>query len=92
MERRGSSAKGHIYRGMGDGFTRAFELALVPVIMGLGGFWLDQRLGIVPVLTIVTVVLAIVGLGARTYYGYCDQMRTLEAEGPWARAKSQGEA
>lgn len=85
MDGRQSSAKGQMYRGMGDGFSRAFELALVPAIFGLAGYWLDQRLGVLPVLTIVAVLLAVVGLAARTWYGYDAQMRRLEAEGPWAR-------
>lgn len=82
------SAKGDLYRGMGDGFSRAFELALVPTIFGFGGYWLDRLLGILPILTIVFVLLAIVGLAARTWYAYDAQMREIESQGPWARAKA----
>lgn len=84
MERRELSAKGEIYRGMGDGFARAFELAVIPTLFGLGGYWLDTRTGLLPAFTIVLVLVAIVGLAARTWYGYDHQMRQLEAEGPWA--------
>lgn len=72
-----------MYRGLGDGFARAFELAATPTIFGLGGYWLDQRLGVLPLFTLLSALLAVVGLLARTWYGYEHQMRAIEARSPW---------
>lgn len=80
--------RGELYRNFGDGFTRAFELAVTPVIFGAAGYWIDGRLGIRPVLTIVFTLLAIVGLLLRTWYGYVYRMEKLEEAGPWARPAS----
>ena len=77
--------KGELYRNFGDGFTRAFELAVTPVIFGAVGYWFDGRLGIRPILTLVLTLLAIVGLLLRTWYGYVYRMQKLEETGPWAR-------
>lgn len=84
MERRNVGAKGDIYQGMGDGLARAFELALTPAIFGFGGWWLDRWLGVLPLFTIVLTLLTIVGLAARTWYGYDYRMRQIEARSPWA--------
>lgn len=57
-----------------------FELALVPVFFALVGWVIDGSLGITPVLTIV---LAIVGLGgavANQYYRYVDSMEAATAQ------------
>ncbi len=77
--------KGELYRNFGDGFTRAFELAVTPVIFGAIGYGLDRWAGIVPVLTTVFVLVSLVGLLLRTWYGYVYRMQALEAAGPWAR-------
>ena len=74
-----------LYNGFGDTLTLAFELALVPVIFAGIGHVLDRWLGTEPLLLIVWIVLAVVGLGAKMYYRYTAQMQAHEAEGPWAR-------
>jgi hypothetical protein len=76
--------KNEIYRGFGDGLARAFELAVTPVIFGAGGYALDRWLGIVPVFTTVFVLMAVIGLLLRIWYGYVYRMQALEASGPWA--------
>jgi hypothetical protein len=76
--------RGDLYRNFGDGFTRAFELAVTPVIFGAAGYWLDGRAGIRPVLTILFTLLAVIGLLLRTWYGYAYRMQKLEESGPWA--------
>jgi hypothetical protein len=80
--------KGELYRGFGDGFTRAFELAVTPVIFGAMGYGLDRWLGLVPVFTTIFVLLTVVGLLLRTWYGYVYRMEAIEASGPWARRPS----
>jgi hypothetical protein len=76
--------KAEIYRGFGEGLSRAFELAVTPAIFGAGGYALDRWLGIVPVFTTIFVLLAVVGLLLRVWYGYVYRMQALEASGPWA--------
>ena len=70
---------------MGNAFARGFELAVTPALFGLMGYGLDRWLGIVPVLTIVFVLLTLVGMMLKTWYGYVARMETIEAEGPWAK-------
>jgi len=82
---RPTGPKAEIYRNMGDGFARAFELAVTPALFGLMGYGLDRWIGIVPVLTILFVLVAIVGMMLRTWYGYVYRMQQLEQEGPWAK-------
>ncbi len=85
-----STEKGELYRNFGDGFTRAFELAVTPVIFGAIGYWVDGRLGIRPILTLVFTLLAIIGLLLRTWYGYVYRMEKLEDAGPWSRKQVEG--
>lgn len=74
-----------LYQGFGDTLAVAFELAVTPVVVGLIGYGLDRWLGTLPILTIVLVLMALVGLSARMYYGYDARMRVHEANGPWAK-------
>ena len=76
--------KADLYRGFGDGFSRAFELAVTPVIFGAMGYALDRWLGLVPVFTTIFVLVTVVGLLLRVWYGYVYRMQALEAAGPWA--------
>ncbi len=89
---RGRGAKGDLYRSFGDGYTRAFELAVTPAIFGLMGYALDRWLGIVPVFTLVLALVAFLTLLLRTWAGYVEQMKTLEGAGPWAIPSSPAPA
>ena len=73
------------YRGFGDGLARAFEIAMTPAIFGAGGWALDRWLGTTPLFIILTVLLAVVGLGVRTNYTYQAEMAVHDADAPWAR-------
>lgn len=73
-----------MYRGFGDGFTRAFEMALTPAVFGGFGYMLDRWIGILPVLTIVFFLLAVFGQFVKMYYTYDARMKAHEAAGPWA--------
>ena len=77
---------GELYNGAGEGMSRAMELALTPAIIGGLGYLLDRWLGLVPVLTIVFFLIAMVGLVARLWYSYDAQMKLHEQAGPWAPA------
>lgn len=74
------------YNGFGDGLTLAFEIALVPTILGLIGYGIDRLLGTVPIFTIVLAVLGVIGLSTRLFYDYDARMKEHEAEGPWAKS------
>ncbi|MCA1690666.1 MAG: AtpZ/AtpI family protein [Actinobacteria bacterium] len=82
--------KGDLYRTFGDSYTRAFELAFTPAIFGALGYAVDRWLGIVPVLTIVFALVALLTLMARTWYGYVKRMEVLEQGGPWADKRHPG--
>ena len=73
------------YNGFGNGLAKAFEIALVPAIIGAAGYGLDHLLGIVPVLTILFSVAAIVGMFARSYYTYTYQMAQVQADSVWSK-------
>jgi hypothetical protein len=80
----GGRTKGELYNTFGNAFSRAFELTVTPTIFGFIGYRLDLWLGILPVLTIVLVLMAIIGMLVRTWYGYVHHMEALEAASPWA--------
>jgi F0F1-type ATP synthase assembly protein I len=72
------TARRETNKGLGDGLALAFELALTPTIFGVIGYLLDRWLGIVPVLTIVLGLFAMVGMFVRMWFGYDLQMREQE--------------
>jgi F0F1-type ATP synthase assembly protein I len=78
------TSKGDLYRNFGDGFTRAVELAITPVIFGALGYGLDKWLGTMPIFLTVFFLLAIVGMLLRTWYGYAYRMQALEQAQPWS--------
>ena len=75
-----------MYRGFGDGFTRAFEMALTPAVFGGFGYLLDRWVGLLPVFTILLFLIAVLGQFVKMYYTYDARMKAHEAAGPWARA------
>ncbi len=75
-----------MYRGFGDGFTRAFELALTPAVFAGFGYLLDGWADIRPVLTIVFFLTAIAGQFVKMYYTYDARMKVHEGSGPWAQS------
>jgi F0F1-type ATP synthase assembly protein I len=74
-----------LYRGFGSSTSRAFELALSPMVLAAFGYLLDRLLGSLPVLTILFFVVGMVGLTATMWYGYSAKMKVHEQAGPWAR-------
>ncbi len=63
-----------------DNIGRGMDLALVTLVFLGVGYVLDRVFDTKPVFMIAMVVLAIVGLTARMWYGYEAQMRAHEAE------------
>jgi F0F1-type ATP synthase assembly protein I len=62
-----------------------WELALSPALLALIGYGLDRLFGTVPVITVVFAVIGLAGAVARLYFGYCNEMKAHEANGPWAK-------
>ncbi|MGH9226635.1 MAG: AtpZ/AtpI family protein [Acidimicrobiales bacterium] len=91
LANRATTAKGDLYRNFGDGFTRAVELAITPVIFGALGYGLDGWLGTRPIFLTVFFLLAIVGMLLRTWYGYAYRMEALEQASPWNNRPAAGE-
>lgn len=74
------------YNGFGESMSRAFELAVTPAVFGVAGYALDRWLGILPVLTIVFFVLAVIGLSVRMWCGYEQRMQEHDKAGPWSHS------
>ena len=71
-----------LWNGFGRSLSRAFEMALTPVIFGLGGAGIDHLLGTWPVFMILFGVIAVIGLAVRAYYAYAAEMDGQERELP----------
>lgn len=57
----------------------SFELVLGPAILALIGLWLDRKLGVVPVFTLVLAAAGFVGAVAKLYFGYRHAMHEASA-------------
>jgi F0F1-type ATP synthase assembly protein I len=68
------------YQGLGDGMTRAMELAITPVVFGGIGFLLDQKFNTQPTFMLVLVVLTLVGMFVRNWAAYKTKMQELETQ------------
>jgi F0F1-type ATP synthase assembly protein I len=81
--------KRDLYKGLDDGWSRAMEFALTPLLTGFLGYLLDSWAGTLPVFTIVFVIVTAAGMLVKTFYAYDAAMRAQEAASPWGR-KSPG--
>ena len=86
----GTNDKRDLYRGLDDGWTRAIEFALTPVVMGGFGYLIDHWAGTLPAFTIAFVILAVTGTLIKMFYVYDAAMRAHEAKMPWGRSKAGG--
>ncbi|MEQ8840564.1 MAG: AtpZ/AtpI family protein [Acidimicrobiales bacterium] len=57
-----------------------FDLVLGPVILSLGGLWLDRRFDTAPIFMILLLVLGAIGAGAKVYYEWKHGMAVATAE------------
>ncbi len=72
-----------LHEGMQEGIARGhggYDLALTPLLFGLIGFWIDSKLGWIPVLTILFTVVSFIGVILKTYFVYQYQMNIHLAE------------
>lgn len=82
-----TSQRRDLNKGLGDGFTRAFEFVLAPAVLALVGLAIDRALGTVAVFAVVFAVLGLVGVATKAYYTYEAQMRQHEEGRPWASSR-----
>jgi F0F1-type ATP synthase assembly protein I len=76
-----------LWNGFGNGLSQAFELAAVPALFALFGWWLDSLAGTGPGLLIGFMVLGLAGTVARAYYAYTAEMAEHEKDKPWTRSR-----
>lgn len=69
--------------GFGDGMSRAFELAITPLVFGGLGFVLDRAIGTSPVFAVAFAAFAVIGMFVRVWFGYDLEMRQLESTSRW---------
>lgn len=79
-------SRGEVNRGLDDGLSKAFELALTPAICGVLGWLLDQRLEVTPLFTLIAFFLGVIGTSISLWSRYDATMRVQEAEAAEARA------
>jgi hypothetical protein len=77
-----------INKGFSDGFTRAVEIVVTPVLMGLLGAVVDGWLGTRPGFTLGLASFGVCGIFAKLWLGYDREMRAEEAKIPGARGAS----
>jgi len=75
----GPQRRGHVARGLSDGFSQALELVVVPVLFGLLGALADRWLGSGPVLMLTLAFVGFLGSCLAAYYRYDARMREHEA-------------
>ena len=79
-------SRGEVGKGFDDGLSKAFELALTPAVLGVGGWWLDGRLEVTPLFTLVFCLLGVVGTSLSLWYRYDAAMKVQESAAAAARA------
>jgi hypothetical protein len=75
----------YLYGSFGDALAQAFEFAIIPVLFGLLGLWLDGRYGIGPWATVGLLTLGLSGVVIRTFYAYKARIEEDERGKPWTR-------
>ncbi len=83
------AARQDTYQGLGDGFSRAFEVALTPAIVGGIGFLIDRWLGTMPWFTVGFTVFGVVGTFLRFWYTYDAEMSVHQAAAIESRSEAR---
>ena len=71
------------WHGFSNALSRSFEMVATFALFVLLGLFVDDRVGTRPLFTLVLALLAVIGLGARAYYTYKDQIARDEEGKPW---------
>lgn len=91
MDEREQEERRQLNQGFGASLNNAFEIALVPAILGGLGWLLDSAIGTGMVLTAVFAVFGLTGTFVKLYYGYSRRMLRLEQAGSWNRPPGAGQ-
>jgi F0F1-type ATP synthase assembly protein I len=76
-----------LWNGFGNGMSQAFELAAIPGLFALLGWWIDGKVGSGPWVMVGLLAFGIVATFLRTYYAYAAQMAEHEKDKPWKRSR-----
>lgn len=79
--------KRDLNRGFGDGMSRAFEIAVTPLVFGAAGYGIDALAGTRPVFTVSLAVFAVVGMFVRLWFSYDSEMRAHESRSRWSAGR-----
>ena len=72
-------------RGYGDALTQALNLVVAPLLLGLVGAFIDNKLGTAPIFLLMFGLFGLLAAAVSAYYEYQGRMAR-HAEGkPWAR-------
>ena len=80
------ATKRKINKGFNDGFTRAVEIVVTPVLLGFLGAVVDGWLGTRPLFTLGLATFGVCGVVAKLWLGYDLEMKAEEAKVPAVRA------
>lgn len=75
-----------INRGFSDGFTRAVEIVVTPVLLGFIGALVDGWLGTRPLFTLALATFGVCGIVTKLWLGYDREMKAEEAKVPAGRS------
>lgn len=78
-------ARQELNKGFGEALSRAFELAVTPVVFGFFGYLIDMRIGTSPIFLLTLAAFAVVGSFVKFWYAYDQEMRAKDAESVWGR-------
>jgi F0F1-type ATP synthase assembly protein I len=76
------ATKRKINKGFNDGFTRAVEIVVTPVLLGFLGVAVDGWLGTRPAFTLGLAIFGVCGIVAKLWLGYDREMKVEEAQVP----------
>lgn len=76
-----------LYNGLGDGLSRAFELALTPAIFAGLGWFADRAAGTTPLFTILLFLFAMAGAVYMAWFRYDEEMRRHEQNALLSRSR-----
>ena len=74
-----------INKGFSDGFTRAVEIVVTPVLLGFLGAGVDGWLGTRPAFTLAFATFGVCGIVVKLWLGYDREMKAEEAKVPAVR-------
>lgn len=75
------------WNGFGNALSQAAELVTAPLLFALFGWFLDRHFGTGPVLAITLGLVGVIGVAARSYYGYRAAIEREEEGKPWTRSQ-----